>query len=132
MHPKSLGNAGAETIGLNQRAHESSNVVNPSALYQVAESLSAGLAGAHLEVYQVELIAEIGVRMVQILANPHQRLIEREPGFHADHREVQRIGEPETNALLALLDHAFQDESGQEKAEPRHSNQQRQIVQALE
>ena len=33
MHPKGLGNAGAEAIGLNQRTHESSNIVNAGAVY---------------------------------------------------------------------------------------------------
>ena len=95
MHAKGLGDAGAEAIGLNQCTHKRADVVNAGAIDQVAEGLGAGLAGAHFEVDQMEFIAQIGMGMVQILADAHQGLVERQAGFDADHGEVEGVGQAE-------------------------------------
>ena len=102
MHAEGLGNAGAEAICLNQCTNQRADVVNPGAVHQVAQSLGAGLAGAHFEVYELKLIAEIGVGMVKILADAHQGLIERQAGFHADHGQVEGVGQADANAMLAV------------------------------
>ena len=78
MHPEGLRDAGAEAVGLNQCANQRADVVNSGAVDQVTEGFRARFAGAHLEVDQMELVAEIGVGMVEILAYAHQSLVEGE------------------------------------------------------
>ncbi len=128
MHAQGLGDAGAEAIGLNQRAHQRADVVNPGAVHQVAQSFGAGLTGAHLEVDQMEFVAEIGVGVVQILANAHQGLIEGEPRFDADYGEVECVRQAEANTLLAVSDHALQNQARQEKTETGNAHQQKQVI----
>ena len=128
MHPESLGDAGAEAISLNQCTHKRADVVNPGAIDQIAESLGPGLAGAHLEVYQVEFFAEIGMGMVQILADAHQGLVEGEAGLNANDGEVEGVGQADADAVLAVFDHALQDEAWQEKAEAGNACEQEEVV----
>jgi hypothetical protein len=92
MHAQSLSDAGAEAVGLNESADEGANVIDAGALDQIAQSFGAGLAGAHLEVDQMKFVAEIGMGVVQILADAHQGLIESESGFDANHGEVESVG----------------------------------------
>ena len=84
MHPEGLSDAGAEAICLNQCTNQRADIVNSGAIHQVTESFRAGLAGAHLEIYKMELIAEVRVRVVQILAYSSQSLVEREARFDAN------------------------------------------------
>ena len=124
MHAEGLGDAGAEAICLNQCTNQRADVVNPGAVHQIAQGFGARLAGAHLEVDQVELIAEIGMGVVQILAHAHQGLIERKPGLDADDGEVEGVGQAQANALLPVANHALQDEARQEEAEAGNADQQ--------
>ncbi len=121
MHPKSLSHAGAEAIRLNQCTNKRTDVVNPGAFDKVPEGLRAGLTGAHFEVHQMELIAEIGMGVMQILANAHQSLVEGETGLDANDGEVEGIGQAETNAMLPVFDHPLQDKARKEKAEARNT-----------
>jgi hypothetical protein len=93
MHPESLGDAGPEAVGLYQCTNKRTDVVNTGALDQVTEGLGAGLAGAHLEIDQVEFIAQVGMGMVQILPDAVQRLIQGEASLDADHGQVEGIGQ---------------------------------------
>ena len=130
MHAQGLGDAGAEAIGLNQCTNQGTDVVNPGSVDQVAEGFGAGLAGAHLEVDQMEFIAEIGMGVVQILAHAHQGLVEGESGFDADDGQVEGIGQAEANAMLPVFDHALEDEARQEKAEAGNADEKKKIVEA--
>jgi hypothetical protein len=64
-----LSDAGAEAIGLNQGSDEGANVVDAGAVHKISQSLDARLAGAHFEIDQVKFVAEIGMGVVEILAN---------------------------------------------------------------
>jgi len=66
-----------------------------------------GLAGAHFEVDEAELLAEFGVGVVEILGNAHERLVETETGLHTDDGKIQGIRQREADAELAFLDRAF-------------------------
>ena len=130
MHAESLGHAGAEAIGLNQCTNKGSDVVNTGAFHQIAESFSARFAGTHLQVDKVELIAKIRMSMVEILADAHEGLIEGQAGLDADDSEIERIGQSEANAVLAVPDHSLQDEARKKESQARDTSQQKWIVEA--
>src|SRR5579871_429455 len=71
------------------------------------------------------------MRMVQILPDTHQRLIQRQPGFHADDGEIQCVWQTEPNALLARGDHPFQKEAWEKEAETRNPSEQSYVIEAL-
>src|SRR5215831_14088040 len=116
MHPEGLSDARAEAICLYQCTNQCADVVNTGPLDQVPQGLSAGLAGAHFEVYEMEFIAEVGMGMVEVLPNAHQGLIERQSGLDANDGEVEGIGQSQTDAILPIADHTLQDETGQKEA----------------
>src|SRR5580704_12435029 len=60
VNAQSLSHAGAEAIGLDKSAHERANVVDASAVDQIAEGFGARLAGAHLEIDEMKFVAEVG------------------------------------------------------------------------
>ena len=68
-------------------------IVNSGALHQIAQSLGSRLAGSHLQVYQMELVAQFGMGVMQVLAHAHHGLIEGQSSFDADHGEIQGIGQ---------------------------------------
>ena len=92
MNTESLGDAGAEAVGLDERADEGANVIDSGAVDEIAQGFGAGFAGAHFEVDEMEFVAEIGVGVVEILADAHQGLIEGESGFDADDGEIESVG----------------------------------------
>jgi hypothetical protein len=57
MHAQGLGNAGSEAVGLNKGSDERANVIDPSALSQIAERLDARFSGASFEVEEMEFTA---------------------------------------------------------------------------
>ena len=77
MHAQGLGHAGSEAVGLNQSSDEGANVIDAGALGEIAEGFDARLAGAGLEVEEMEFGAQFGVRVLQVIAHAHQGLIER-------------------------------------------------------
>ena len=70
--------------------------------------------------------------MAQILADPHQGLIERQPGFDADHREVQRIRQRQLDAPLAALIMRFSTKPRQKESEGAHADHQHRRVEAAD
>src|SRR5260370_42688709 len=130
MHAEGLSDAGSEAVGLYQCPNKRTNVVNPGSVHQIAESFRTGFTCTHFQIDQMELVAEVGMGMMQVLAYPHQSLIEGQAGFHADHGEVQRIGQGDTDALLAVPDHAFQKKSRNEESKTWNAGQHEEIVEA--
>src|SRR5579871_273700 len=128
MHAEGLGNAGAEAIGLDQCTHKRTDVVNPSSIDKVAQGFRTRLTGAQFEIDEVEFITQVRVRVVKILANPHECLIKSEAGFDANHGEVKGVGKSEAYPILTVPDHALQDESRQDEAESSDANHHRKIV----
>src|SRR5579862_8466647 len=63
----------------------------------------------------MKLIAKIGVGMVQVLSDSHERLIERQAGFYADDGEIQSIGKRDADSLLAVFNHALKKKRGRKK-----------------
>ena len=124
MHAESLGDAGAEAVGLNQCTNQGADVVNTGALDQIAERFGAGFAGAHLEIDEMEFVAEIGMSVMQILSDAHEGLIECEAGFDANDGEIEGVGQSEADAILTVSDHALQDEARKEKSEAGNAGQQ--------
>ena len=55
MHTQGLGNAGAETVGLNQSSDQRANIFDPSAFGEVTERLDPRFSGAR---FQVEKMAK--------------------------------------------------------------------------
>ena len=85
MDAEGLGDAGSEAVGLNEGSDEGANVVDAGAFGEVAESLDAGLSGASFEVEEMEFSAQFGMGGLQVFADAHHGLIERQAGFDADH-----------------------------------------------
>ena len=127
MHAQGLGNAGTEAICLNQCTNKRTDVVNAGAIDQIAQGIGTRLAGAHLEIYQVEFIAQIGMGVVQILAHAHKGLVEGEAGFNANDGKVQGVGQGKPDALLAVFNHALQDEAWKEEPEAGKANEEKKI-----
>src|SRR5689334_18420213 len=65
---------------------------------------------------------------MQVLTNPHERLVESESGLNADDGEIESIGQSEANAILAVPDHPLEDEAGKQKTQRRDADQKRHIV----
>src|ERR1039458_1522970 len=119
MNAQGLGDAGAEAVGLNESADEGTNVIDSSAIDEIAQSFGAGLAGAHLEVDQMELVAEVGMGVVQILADAHEG-------------EIESVRESDADAALTVFDHALQEEAGNEETEGGDTDQQGDAIEAGE
>ena len=132
MHPKSLGDAGTEAVGLNQCTNEGADVVNTGSIHQVAQGFGPWLSGAHFQIDQMEFVAEIGMGVMQVLAHSHEGLVERQAGFHANDCEVERVGQAEANAQLPLLDHSLQNEARQKEAQSGDPGQEGKVCKALE
>src|ERR1700746_4222890 len=69
VDPQSLRDAGAEAIGLDQSAHQRTKIIHAGAVDEIAQSFSPGLAGAHLKVHEMKFVAEVGMGVMQVLAN---------------------------------------------------------------
>src|SRR5579872_35488 len=130
MHAEGLSNACAETVGLDQCTHKRTNVVNSGTLDEIAQGFGARLAGAHFEIHEMEFIAEIGMRVMKILAHAHQGLIESESSFHADNGQIEGVGESEANAVLTVFDHALEDEARQDEPKRSDADDKWKIVEA--
>ena len=66
------------------------------------------------------------MRVLQILADPRQRLFQRQACVHADHSKVQRVSQTQPDATLPSLDLLLQKELGQQEPQSYASNQERQ------
>jgi hypothetical protein len=132
MHAEGLGNAGAEAISLDQCTHKRTDIVNPSPINQISQGFRARLSGSQFEVDKVKFIAQIRVRVMEILSDPHESLVKSQASFDADDGEVEGIGKSQANAILAVPDHALQDEAGQNKPQSCNPNDQRKIIESGE
>ena len=92
MHPEGLSYARAEAICLDECTNQGSDIVNTCSIHEITERFGAGFARPHFEIYEVEFIAQIGVGVMKILTDTHQRLIERQASLDADDGEVERVG----------------------------------------
>src|SRR5579864_1434556 len=132
MYAEGLRHAGAEAIRLNERANERADIVNAGSFDEIPQGLGAGLAGAHLKVHKMELVTEIGVGVVKILADPHESLVKSEARFNADDGEVEGVGQADADAILAVSDHALQNKAGEQEAEGGDADDQGGIIQSGE
>ncbi len=57
------------------------------------------------------------MREVELVADALNRLVEAEPRFDADHEQVERVGQPEPDPVLAPLGHAAERHARQQVAE---------------
>src|SRR6267143_2908681 len=117
MHAQGLGNAGSEAVGLNQGCYQGANVIDASAVGQIAERLDSRFAGARFEVEEMEFSAQFRVGVAEVLAHSHHGLIERQACFHADDGQIERVGKAEANPALAFLQLLLEYESREEKTE---------------
>ena len=72
---------------------------------EVVQRFGARLAGAQLEVDQPQLVAQVGMREGELVADALNRLIEAEAGFDADHEQVERVGQAQADPVLPPLGH---------------------------
>src|SRR5215831_10923634 len=84
MHAEGLSNARAEAIGLDQCTHKRTDVVNPGAIDQITQGFGARFASAQFEIDEVKFITQIGMRVMEVLADPHECLIKGETSFNTD------------------------------------------------
>ena len=57
------------------------------------------------------------MRELELVADALDRLVEAEPRFDADHEQIERVGQPEPDAMLAALRHASERHARQQVAE---------------
>ncbi len=65
--------------------------------------------------------------VLQILTDAHQRLVQSETDFDADYCEVEGIWQSQRDPVLAIADHALEDEAGNEEADASDANHPQQI-----
>ena len=68
VHAQRLRHAGAELIGLNEHRRQRHHVFEPGPIAQVAQRLGARLAGAQLDVHQLELVGQVGIGEGELVA----------------------------------------------------------------
>src|SRR3984885_13235396 len=132
MHAQGLGDAGAEAIGLDEGTDQRTDVIDAGAIDQIAQSFGAGLAGAHLKVDQMKFVAEIGVGVMQVLADAHQGLVKSQAGFHANDGEIESVRQCNADASLTVFDHALEKETRNKEAQGWDADQQGNAIDAGE
>ena len=130
-HAKRVGDARAELVGLDQHGDERVQIVDAGAIRQIAQRVRSAGAGEQLEAHEPKLAREIDVRELELLRDARHRLVESEARLDADDHQVERIGERQPDAVLALLRFAREDEAGNHVADA-HRGQRRQQVRPAE
>ena len=75
---------------------------------QVSKRFDTALARPNLQVYKLQLFADVRVRGNQFLRHILDRLIQTQSGLHRDGEEVQDVGQVLEDRLLALADLAVE------------------------
>lgn len=65
---------------------------------------------------------------MEVLANTHECLIERQSSLYADDCEIERVGQSKSDSVLAFPDHSLEDETGKKETESAEADQKREIV----
>src|SRR5262249_50211191 len=95
-----LSNAGAKAIGLDEHGYERLDVFEPSTSRQFAQRVDASLANAHLEIHELQLVAELRVSDPEFLGHLHNRLIQAETGLDADDEQIETVRKAATKLVL--------------------------------
>ena len=90
------------------------------------ERLRALLSGAHLHHEHVELIRQLRIDVLHLLAHAHHRLIERETGAEHDAEQIDRIGQRLLQLVPVALHQPVQHLLRQQHAEDNRRDQSRQ------
>src|SRR5580693_3387803 len=72
----------------------------------------------------MELVAQLGMGVMQVLTHPHEGLIESQSSFDADYGEIQSIRQTQLDTLLAAFDQPFKHKAGKKESKGAHANQQ--------
>ena len=76
VDPEGPGDAGSESIGLNQHRHQCLDVVDSCPGCELTQGLDPGLADAYLRADQVQLLTELWMGDAQFLRHTQERLVE--------------------------------------------------------
>ena len=128
MRSQRLRDAGAEPVGLHQHRDERANIVDLGARREILERLDSRLAGAHLGRDEPQLFRERRIRDLQLVARLHDRLVDARACLDAHDHQIERIGKPVPNLLLAERGLPAEPHTGQHVAErraPSSANNQR-------
>ena len=93
MSTQRVADAGAKPVGLHQNRDQLLQLRFAGSLGQIPQRFRAPLAGAHFQVDQAQLFAELLVRHLQFAAHVLNRLVESQTSFHRNHHHVERIGQ---------------------------------------
>jgi hypothetical protein len=121
-----LRHARSELVGLDQHRDERRDVVDSGPPGEVVQRLATGGAGPELEVDESELIAQVLVSERQLFGHALKGLIEPKARFHAHDEQIERIGQPEADAMLPPFSHAREDHAGQHVRDCAHGQRQQQ------
>ncbi len=72
----------------------------------------------------MKFVAEVGIGVMQVFADAHQRLVEGEAGLDANDGKVECVGQSDADAPLAVFDHALENKTWDEETQCGHAHQQ--------
>jgi hypothetical protein len=116
VDPEGVGDRGPEPVRLDEHTHQGPDIADTGAFSQVPEGLFPGRSGPDLQAHQGELVSQGLADPGHLVADPDQGLVQPQPGLHADHHEVQGIGEGRLDLVLSGPDPPPKDHVGEHPA----------------
>ena len=99
---------------MNEDVAQGGDFFHPGALRQVSQGLLPFGAGVDLQVDLDDFGGQVGIAALHLLGHPLHGGVEPLAGFHADHHQVQGVGQAFPDLFLASGDEAPQDQGRQE------------------
>ena len=131
VNPQGLPQRGAELLGLDERAHDRPQLLDPRPLREGSQRFLSRFAGAHLQVHAEELLVERALPLHGLLGDPGHRGIEAQSRLDTHHEQVEDVREGVDDLSAAHLDAIVEPEIRKEEADhaqdqgDRHQSRER-------
>ena len=113
MNSECLGDAGSETVGLDEDADQGAHLIQAGAGVESLERIGSGYSRRDLVVDLLELRAELRRGGLHLFRDPSEGGIQAQSRLDTADQQVQGIGEWTENGRLALSDSPVQEDRGQ-------------------
>src|ERR1051326_3916621 len=110
-----MGDRRAKTLGLHQHGDKLPDEFNIQAFRHAAPCVQTRLAGALLAIDDLELFRQAWGGDRHFLAHAHHRLVNAKSGFHADHKQVERIRQGHADICLTASNEVRENKVGEEE-----------------
>ncbi len=130
MNPQGLSQWGAELLGLDERAHDRSQLLDARPLREASQRLLSWPAGAHFQVHAEEFFVERALLLHWLIGDPSDGGIEAQSGLDTHHEQVEDVRESVDDLSAAYLDAVVEPEVRKEEAD--HAQDQRDRHQSRE